>query len=165
MTDAETAAGDSTAGDVRWLDESQQHRWRQLLTGTTYLLAALDHDLVAGVGLSLPEYEILVRLSEAPERTLRMSVLAGSLLHSRSRLTHTVSRMERAGLVERHRCEADRRGILATMTSLGWERLVSAAPVHVASVRERIVDVLAPDQFTALGEAMGVIVGGPGLRD
>jgi DNA-binding MarR family transcriptional regulator len=100
---------------------------------------------------------VLVRLSEAPGRTLRMSELAGELAHSRSRLTHTVRRMEAAGLVERAPCLEDARGVNCTMTETGWQRLVAAAPAHVASVRARLVDVLTPEQMAALGDAMGAV--------
>ncbi|GEL45664.1 transcriptional regulator [Cellulomonas hominis] len=146
-----------THEDVRWLTADEQRAWRAYRDGTARLLDVLAHDLEQETGLSLGEYEVLVRLSEAPGRTLRMSELAGELAHSRSRLTHTVRRMESDGLVERAPCLEDARGVNCTMTETGWQRLVAAAPAHVASVRTRLVDVLTPEQMQALGHAMGAV--------
>lgn len=143
--------------DVRWLTADEQRAWRAWRDGTARLLDVLAHDLEQATGLSLGEYEVLVRLSEAPGRTLRMSELAGELAHSRSRLTHTIRRMETAGLVGRAPCLEDARGVNCTMTTAGWERLVEAAPVHVESVRNRLVDVLTPGQMQALGDAMATV--------
>lgn len=143
--------------DVRWLTADEQRAWRAYRDGTARLLDILAHDLEQDTGLSLGEYEVLVRLSEAPGRTLRMSELAGELAHSRSRLTHTIRRMEAAGLVGRTPCAEDARGVNCTMTPTGWERLVAAAPVHVESVRARLVDVLTPVQLQALGDAMTAV--------
>jgi DNA-binding MarR family transcriptional regulator len=148
--------------DVRWLSSDQQRWWRAYRDGTARLLDVLGHELEEDSGLSLGEYEVLVRLSEAPDRTLRMSELAGELAHSRSRLTHTIRRMENAGLVERTPCLEDARGVNCTMTAVGWARLVDAAPAHVESVRDHLVDVLTPEQLAALGAAMEVI--GTALR-
>lgn len=144
-------------GDVRWLTADEQRAWRAWRDGAARLLDILGHELEQDSGLSLGEYEVLVRLSEAPGRTLRMSELAGELAHSRSRLTHTVRRMENAGLVERAPCLEDARGVNCTMTEAGWRRLVDAAPAHVESVRAHLVDVLTPAQLQALGDAMGVV--------
>src|SRR3712207_5188139 len=107
------------ATEVLWLDQGQQDAWRAYLTGTTLLTDRLDRDLRERHGLSLPEYEILVRPSEAPDHRMRMAVLADSLSHSRSRVTHTVARMERDGLVERDACLDDGRGVEAVLTSAG----------------------------------------------
>jgi len=142
---------------VRWLTADEQRAWRAYRDGTARLLDVLAHELEEDSGLSLGEYEVLVRLSEAPQRTLRMSELAGELAHSRSRLTHTVRRMESAGLVERAPCLEDARGVNCTMTEAGWRRLVDAAPSHVESVRRHLVDVLTPVQMQALGEAMAAV--------
>ena len=107
--------------------------------------------------MALADYEILVHLSEAPNRRMRMSELADATKSSRSRLTHQIDRLEKAGWVERERCEDDRRGAFATMTTAGWEFLVDAAPRHVASVRARLVDVLTPDEFAEFGRLCGRI--------
>lgn len=140
---------------VRWLDADEQIAWRSYLEGVARLNDHLGRKLDE-VGLSLPEYEILVRLSEAASvrHELRMSELAAAVVHSRSRLTHTVSRMEAAGLVERTADPSDGRGVRAKLTDKGMEVLVAAAPTHVTSVREGFLDVLDRDEFLALGAAM-----------
>jgi DNA-binding MarR family transcriptional regulator len=147
----------ATADDVHWLTPEQQTHWRAYRDGTALLMDVLSRELDEDAGLSLAEYEVLVRLSEAPGRTLRMSELAGELAHSRSRLTHTVRRMEDAGLVARNPCAVDARGVNCTMTDLGLQRIVATAPSHVASVRAHLIDVLTDEQLRALGTAMGVV--------
>ncbi len=143
--------------EVRWLSEEQQGYWRDYLVGTARLTDALGRQLDRDSDLSLSEYEVLVRLSEASDRTLRMSLLADELAHSRSRITHTVRRLESAGLVERRPCEADGRGVNCAMTPAGFARLEAAAPGHVRAVRTHLVDVLTDDQLRALGEAMAAV--------
>ncbi|WP_159807360.1 MarR family winged helix-turn-helix transcriptional regulator [Cellulomonas citrea] len=145
------------ADDVRWLDVDQQRHWRAFLVATQMLNDVLDRQLGDESGLSLAEYEVLVRLSEAPGRTLRMSELAAGLAHSRSRLSHAVGRMERSGLVARSRCASDARGVLCTMTDHGWRAIEGAAPGHVRAVRAHLVDVLTDAQLAALGEAMTAV--------
>ena len=127
--------------EPRWLDEDQQRSWRALVIGTTLLMDRLDDDLRRGFNISLTEYEILVRLSERPGRSMRMAQLADALAHSRSRVTHTVDRMEKAGYVVRGTTPEDGRGIVATMTDKGFELLQEAAPLHVEGVRSYLVDV------------------------
>lgn len=143
--------------DVQWLDTEQQRHWRALQRGMAMLAGSLDRDLAAATGLSLNEYEVLVRLSEAPEGRVRMSALADDLVHSRSRLTHTVTRMEKRGLVNRCPDDGDRRGVQCSLTEEGYEVLKSAAPHHVASVRARLVDVVSGSQLKALGEAYAAV--------
>ena len=157
MTQTTPTRTSATADDVRWLTPEQQTHWRAYRDGTALLMDVLARELDEDAGLSLAEYEVLVRLSEAPGRTLRMSELAGELAHSRSRLTHTIRRMEDAGLVQRNPCAVDARGVNCTMTDLGMERIVQAAPSHVASVRAHLIDVLTDDQLAALGAAMGIV--------
>jgi DNA-binding MarR family transcriptional regulator len=142
---------------VRWLTPDQQRCWRAYLEGTARLSEALGRQLETEAGLSLAEYEVLVRLSESDGRTMRMSVLADSLAHSRSRVTHTVARMEKHGLVARQTCSADGRGVNCHLTDAGFARLEAAAPGHVAQVRESLVDVLDDAQFRVLGEAMAAV--------
>ncbi|QCB92834.1 MarR family winged helix-turn-helix transcriptional regulator [Cellulomonas shaoxiangyii] len=153
-----TADDPGTTDPVRWLTDEQQQHWRAWRDGTALLLDALGHELDAQSGLSLAEYEVLVRLSEAPGRTLRMSELAGDLAHSRSRLTHTAARLERAGIVRREPARCDARGVNCVLTDHGWDVLVAAAPGHVASVRAHLVDRLTDAQLAALGDAMRVVV-------
>ena len=141
----------------RWLDEGPQHSWRALVIGTTLLMDRLDDDLRRSFNISLTEYEILVRLSERPGRSMRMAQLADALAHSRSRVTHTVDRMEKAGYVLRGTTPEDGRGIVATMTDKGFAVLEEAAPLHVEGVRSYLVDVAEPDDFVALGRAMDAV--------
>jgi len=140
-----------------WLDGEQQHAWRAYLVGTTLLMDRLDRDLREQHNLSMPEYEVLVRLSESPERRLRMAVLADSLSHSRSRVTHTVTRMERAGLVDRRACLADGRGVEALLTDSGFDVLARAAHTHVRGVRELLVEVGSDEDFAAVGRIFDAV--------
>ena len=139
---------------TRWLDDSEQGVWRAYLESTQLLMDRLARELDDDSELPLPEYEILVRLSETPARALRMSDIAQMLVHSRSRLTHTVSRMEARGLVRRQASPDDGRGVLAVMTDAGYQALVRAAPVHVESVRSHLFDQLEPDEVEVLGRAL-----------
>ncbi|MDQ3416896.1 MAG: MarR family transcriptional regulator [Actinomycetota bacterium] len=140
---------------ARWLDSDQQAHWRAFLSGTTRLFERLDRQLRERSGISLAEYEILVRLSEAPGQHLRMAELASSLAHSRSRITHTVARLEAAGAVIRRACPSDGRGVLALLTDDGMRMLVDAAPGHVDAVRDYLVDVASPADFEAVGRVFG----------
>lgn len=137
--------------DGTWLDSSQQQAWRAYIMGTELLLSRLDRELREEHGISLSEYEILVRLSESSDHRMRMALLADSLSHSRSRVTHTIARMERDGLVRRQAAAADGRGVEAVMTESGHRRLVDAAPSHVRGVRQHLVDLATRDDFAALG--------------
>jgi DNA-binding MarR family transcriptional regulator len=142
---------------VRWLDEQQQRSWRAYLVGTTLLMDRLDRELREQHRLSMPEYEILVRLAEAEGNRMRMAVLADSVSHSRSRVTHTVSRMESAGLVARDACLADGRGVEAVLTEQGVRALAEAAPTHVAGVRRLLVDLVDEEDFEALGRVFNAV--------
>ncbi len=142
---------------TRWLTSDQQKAWRSFLVGTTLLMDRLDRDLRDQHDLSLPEYEILVRLSESPERALRMAELADSVKNSRSRITHTIARMEAIGLVMRRQCSSDGRGVVACLTDAGYSRLVEAAPDHVESVRDALINVVQPADLAALGRAMSTV--------
>jgi len=145
------------ATETRWLDEDEQNSWRALMIGMTLLLDRLDDDLHRACNLSLVEYEILVRLSEREDRQMRMAQLADALAHSRSRVTHTVARMERAGLVLRTSSPEDGRGVVATLTDQGYELLGRIAPVHVTGVRQNLVDLVSPEDFRALGRVMDAV--------
>jgi DNA-binding MarR family transcriptional regulator len=140
-----------------WLNAGQQRAWRAFILGSTLLMDRLDDDLHRACDLSLTEYEILVRLSESEGRRLRMAQLADALAHSRSRVTHTISRMEQAGLVRRSRSSEDRRGIVTEMTDAGWELLVRIAPVHVAGVRSHLVELASDADLEALGRVMNAV--------
>lgn len=146
-----------TGPETRWLDPGQQQTWRAFIVGSTLLMDTLDRELRNAHGISLAEYEILVRLSEIPDRTLRMAQIAESMQHSRSRVTHTVSRMEKAGLISRCAAEGDKRGVDARMTPAGWELLKAAAHTHVTGVREHFVDLADSADFAALGRVMNAV--------
>lgn len=147
----------TTLVEGRWLTAEQQVVWRNYLNAAARINERLDTEL-RPFGLDLGEYEILVHLSEAPDLQLRMSELASSVRQSRSRLTHTVSRMENKGLVLRKSCPQDRRGVIAVMTGSGLTLLKTAAPHHVESVRQAFVDQVDPRDFEALGRAMRAVV-------
>jgi DNA-binding MarR family transcriptional regulator len=146
-----------SAEETRWLNSDQQRAWRAFVIGTTLLTDTLDRELRQAHGLSLAEYEILVRLSESPGRTLRMAQIAESMQHSRSRVTHTVTRMEKAGLIQRCAAEGDRRGVDARMTEKGWSLLVEAAPTHVTGVRAHFVDLATGEEFATMGRLMNAV--------
>ena len=124
--------------------------------GMTLLNDRLDADLRRAFDISLAEYEILARLSEN-DGAMRMAQLADAMAHSRSRVTHTITRLERAGLVERRNSAQDGRGVVATLTDKGMDLLVRAAPVHVSGVRRHLVDLSAPEDFAALGRVMDAV--------
>jgi DNA-binding MarR family transcriptional regulator len=145
-------------GDTRWLEPDQQRDWRAFVNGVARLTDKLDRVLRDKHGLSMPEYEILVRLSEAEQRRLRMADLAESVSHSRSRLSHTVGRLESDGLVRRESCGGDGRGVFAVLTDDGFTRLASAAHDHVTSVREYFIDVIAPHDLVAFGRAFQAVI-------
>jgi DNA-binding MarR family transcriptional regulator len=138
------------AGEPRWLDAEQQKAWRAWLYSSLLLQDRLDRELTHETGISHAYYEILVQLSEAPCRALRMSQLAERSLSSRSRLSHAVSRLEERGWVRRQVCEEDGRGQLAVLTDEGFAALEAAAPIHVEGVRRHLFDQLTPDQVAAM---------------
>lgn len=144
--------------DEFWLDSEEQRAWRNYLRAVATVSEGLNHDLVENAGISLNEYEVLSRLSEAPNHTMRMSVLAEGLVHSRSRLTHTVRRLENEGLVARTANEDDRRGVNCTLTPAGMDFLVKIAPVHVKSVRKRLVDRLGHEKMLAFGQLCTLLI-------
>ena len=142
--------------ETRWLSPEEQKSWRALVMGTTLLFDRLDADLRRSFDLSLTEYEILVRLSER-DGQLRMAQLADALAHSRSRVTHTVARMEKADLVRRGASPEDGRGIVCSMTDSGWDLLRRAAVEHVHSVRTNLVDLAAPEDLAAVARVMDAV--------
>jgi DNA-binding MarR family transcriptional regulator len=139
--------------DVRWLDSDEQKAWRSFIRATRLLDGAIQRDLACH-GVSHDEYEILVNLSEQPCRSMRMSDLAESVVNSRSRLTHTVGRLENRGYVRREASPDDRRGVLCVMTDEGFATLEVAARSHVSGVRENLLDQMTREQFLALGAAL-----------
>src|SRR3954452_778559 len=138
--------------EPRWLSEDEQCVWRAFLGAMRLLTDQLDRELQRDADMPHTYYEILVALSEAPGRTLRMNQLADVCQSSRSRLSHAVSRLEEEGWVRREACPTDKRGALAVMTEAGFAAIESAAPGHVAGVRRHVFDVLTPEQVRQLGE-------------
>src|SRR3954471_23596051 len=149
----------SDAEGTRWLDAEEQQAWRAWLYSAQLLLDRLDRELIRTTGISHAYYEILVALSEAEGRMLRMSELADRCLSSRSRLSHAVSRLEERGWVRRQVCAEDGRGLLAVLTDEGLAALEGAAPVHVEGVRTHLFDQLSPAQVAALRDIGETLLG------
>jgi DNA-binding MarR family transcriptional regulator len=135
---------------TRWLTESEQRTWRAYLTASRVLFDQLDRELQRDAGMPHAYYEILVRLSEAPDRALRMGELADALLVSRSRLSHAVARLVEAGWLRREEHPGDRRGASAVLTGAGYAHLASAAPGHLDGVRTHLFDLLTEEQQAQL---------------
>jgi DNA-binding MarR family transcriptional regulator len=136
---------------TRWLSDDEQRAWRAYLTANRLLGLELEKGHQQH-GLSSSDYEVLVNLSEAEGRRLRMWDLARRTLLEKSRLSHQITRMEKAGLVRRESCEGDRRGQFAVLTDQGWETIQRVAPFHVAQVRAFLIDRLDEVQLKTLTE-------------
>jgi DNA-binding MarR family transcriptional regulator len=146
--------------ETRWLTEREQEVWRSFMAAFIGLTDQLARQLQRDSGMPHAYYEILVSLSEAPDRTLRMSELAGLRGSSRSRLSHAVARLEEAGWVRRQDCPTDKRGSFAVLTDKGFAALEKAAPGHVNEVREQLFDKLTPEQVHQLGEISKAVLNG-----
>jgi DNA-binding MarR family transcriptional regulator len=144
---------------TRWLTHEEQITWRAFLSATRALMETLDRELQREAGLPHAYYEILVRLSEAPGRQLRMSELAEATGSSRSRLSHAVARLAESGWVRREECPTDRRGQLAVLTDEGFQTLAAAAPGHVEGVRRHLFDPLSPAQVEQLRGISETLIG------
>lgn len=145
-------------GEPCWLNAEEMRAWRTYVVATHLLDAQLNRELQEEHQLALADYELLVRLSEAPCGQARMSTLAEQVASSKSRISHQIGRMEKAGLVRRQECPADRRGVFAVITSHGWEVLRSAAPTHVRGVRDHLVDLLSAEERLALAEVFERVI-------
>ena len=143
--------------ETRWLEADEQRLWRAWLRINTRLFARLDAELQAAHDLSMADYEVLVNLSEAPERSLRMAELAERLRLSPSGLTRRLDGLVRDGMVERKKCPSDGRGSLAMLTPDGLALLEATAPTHVAGVRRYFVDPLSPTEQRELARSLDVI--------
>lgn len=150
-------SGARVAVEPRWLTPEQQRAWRAYMEGSQRLMAELNRQLLHDSRLSLADYRILVKLSEAPGRSMRMSDLADGVLSSRSRLTHQIRRMEGQRMVRRTTAEEDGRGVRAHLTEEGMRRLVAAAPHHVEDVRRDFIDLLTPQQLAAVADAFELV--------
>lgn len=149
-----------TSSRTRWLTQQEQQAWRAFLAACGMFFATVDSQLQRDSGMPHAYYEILVRLSEAPGRALRMSQLAAAAAASKSRASHAVARLEERGWVRRVECPTDRRGQVAELTDEGFEALRAAAPGHVEQVRQVLFDTLTPEQVDQLREISLAIVTG-----
>jgi len=144
--------------EPRWLDDGEQQAWRAFLTANRLLFERLERELQQCSGMPHAYYEILVRLSEAPDRKMRMSELAQRSLSSRSRLSHAMRRLEEEGWLRREGCDTDRRGAHAILTDAGFAALEAAAPKHVEGVRTHLFDQLTSEQVEQLHSISNAIV-------
>ncbi|HTT52389.1 MAG TPA: MarR family transcriptional regulator [Streptosporangiaceae bacterium] len=152
-----TSAGPGRT-EPRWLGTEEQRTWRDFLTATQWLLASVDGQLQRDAGMPLAYYEILVRLSEAADRSLRMTQLAAASASSKSRVSHAVARLEERGWVRRTDCPTDRRGQIAQLTDAGYAALSAAAPGHVEHVRRVLIDPLSAGQLRQLAAISAAIL-------
>ena len=136
--------------ETRWLDDSERAAWLRLIAVVELLPGVLDSQLRAEEGMSHFEYFVLAMLSEAPERTLRMTSLAQRTNATLPRLSHVVRRLEGRGLVVRFPCPDDGRATNAQLTDAGWDAVVAAAPGHVHTVRRHVLDPLTLEQLEQL---------------
>ncbi|MBO3084664.1 MarR family winged helix-turn-helix transcriptional regulator [Cellulomonas fengjieae] len=144
--------------DTRWLSPEQLAAWKKLIAVVELLPGALESQLQRDSDLSHFEYFTLAMLSEAPDRTLRMTALAARTNATLARLSHVVSRLETRGLVRREPCPQDRRATNAVLTPAGWDAVVAAAPGHVATVRQTVIDPLTPADVADLDRVMACIL-------
>ncbi|WP_181807930.1 MarR family winged helix-turn-helix transcriptional regulator [Streptomyces shenzhenensis] len=142
-------------GHARWLNDEEKRAWTAFTTAHALLYRRLEQQLKRDFGLSGLQYEILARLSGAPNREMRMAELASALVNSKSGLTYQLGHTEKSGLVRRRSCPSDDRAVYAVLTGDGMALLERAAPGHVETVRELLFDVLTPDQVRALAEGLG----------
>jgi DNA-binding MarR family transcriptional regulator len=142
----------------RWLTDSEQQVWRDLLRLQRDLPARLNRQLVQDSGLSGAEYAVLVSLSEAPDQKLRPVGLVDTLDWEQSRVSHQLTRMERRGLIARQECPSDGRGAFVVLTEAGRAAITSAAPGHVAMVRRLIFDMLTDGEVERFGETCAKIL-------
>ncbi|WP_456847342.1 MarR family winged helix-turn-helix transcriptional regulator [Cellulomonas sp. P5_C6] len=144
--------------DVRWLDDAQLRAWKKLIAVVELLPGTLESQLQRDSGLSHFEYFTLAMLSEAPDRTLRMTALAAHTNSTLARLSHVVSRLEKRGLVRREPCAEDRRATNAILTADGWTAVVAAAPGHAATVLATVIDPLTAADVADLDRVMSRIL-------
>ena len=150
MDQGGTAGGGGGGAGTRWLDDGEQRTWRAFMLSHLLLFEQFERDLQREAGLPMAYYEIMVRLSEAPDHRLRMSELADRSQSSRSRLSHAVARLEESGWVRRESCPTDRRGSdRGASLTRATRRFEAAAPSHVESVRRHLFDPLSPEQLDA----------------
>ena len=142
---------DAEEPPVKWLTAAEVDSWLSVMRLMTWLPWSIDQQLQRDSNLRIVEYQALAMLSESPQRTMRMSVLAEITNASLSRLSHVVERLERRGLVRREPDPSDGRFTNAILTDTGFHTLAEAAPGHVAHVRSLVIDVLSAEQLRRLG--------------
>ena len=138
------------SSDVRWLSAEQQLLWRGWLRLNAQLSTTLQRELQDDSGLSMPDFEVLVNLTDSDEGRVRVSDLATQMLWERSRLSHHVTRMERRGVVQRVDCPSDGRGAFVVITPEGRKAIEGAAPGHVDAVRRLVFDGLQDDEVATM---------------
>ncbi|WP_436758799.1 MarR family winged helix-turn-helix transcriptional regulator [Streptosporangium sp. V21-05] len=146
---------------TRWLDDDEQRTWRAFLAASQRVQEELDRQLQRDSGMPHAYYAVLVKLSEAPGRTMRMSELAAEVNSSQSRLSHAVKRLEERGWVRREPCDTDKRVSWAILTDQGLAVLTATAPGHVEAVRQTVFDRLAPEQVVQLAAICAAILAKP----
>jgi DNA-binding MarR family transcriptional regulator len=144
--------------DVRWLTVEQLAAWTKFVAVVELLPGVLDGQLQRDAQLTHFEYFTLAMLSEAPERTLRMTALAGATNSTLPRLSHVASRLEQRGYLERLPCAEDRRATNAVLTDAGWDKVVATAPGHVETVRSNVIDALDETDLSDLDRIMGKLL-------
>jgi DNA-binding MarR family transcriptional regulator len=144
--------------EPRWLLPAEMRAWRAYVIGSELLRQQLNRELQDKHGLALPDYEVLVRLSECENGQMRMSQLAGQVASSKSRLSHQISRLEKAGLVRRVDCAEDARGVVAEITAKGRDTLTTAAPVHVDGVRTHLIDLMTDEEQAVLASVFERVI-------
>jgi DNA-binding MarR family transcriptional regulator len=144
--------------DTPWLDRTELSAWVRLAAVLELLPGSLDAQLRAEAGLTHFEYWVLAMLSEAPDRTLRMSDLARQTNGTLPRLSHVVHRLESRGFVERSPDRTDRRATNARLTEEGMRKVVATAPGHVRHVRQHVIDALTPEQVAQLREISAALL-------
>jgi len=135
---------------VNWLNDSEMRAWRGYIDVFDQINRRLEGPLLPH-GLTIGDYQVLVFLDEAEQNTMRMCDLADRLNLSPSGITRRLDGLVKAGYVARERSCDDGRVMLASITKAGKQKLVDAAPDHVASVREHFIDKLTPKQIEQLG--------------
>src|ERR1700761_1920415 len=133
------------------LTDDEQRAWRTFIESSWALHTRLEDELRAQTGLSMNDYQVLVVLSEAPDRRLRMGELAGRLVFSPSRVTYQINSMVKRGLVHKQSCPDDGRGQEAVLTDEGMDALRNAAPLHLVTVRDAFIDRLDADELAVIG--------------
>lgn len=143
-----------TSGDTAWFNDEEMRIWRGFVQASGLLVSQLTESLKAKAGLTLDDYEVLVHLSEADDRRLRMAELSQRLLHSQSRSTQRVDRLVKKGLVCREKCSDDGRGTFACMTDEGIRAIEAIAPIHVHDVRRLLIDLIEPSERAVIADVL-----------